>query len=103
MGQAVVEFGKIGAPSRHNGGGDVFDAGGQSEEVTTSGTSAATTMTAKVGDVCVIVNNSDAMIWATFGASPTAAVGTTHAILSKTSRTFGPMGAGFKAALIDDS
>ncbi len=101
MAQVIIVFGKAGAPSQ-NGGMPVFEPGGQSEEVTSSGTSGATTMTANAFDVAR-VTASTGNVWVEFGASPTAAVGTTHFILAGQTLEFGPLGLDFKCAVIDDS
>ena len=103
MGQAIVQFGKAGSPSRHGSIVQVFESGGKVEELNTGVSSVASTITAEANDVCVVTNNSGGLIWATFGESPTAAVETTHPILDGTSRDFGPIGEGQKCALIDDS
>lgn len=103
MGQVIVEFGKATAPSRFGGAAQVYNPGGQSEEVTSSGTSAQTTMTANKDDIAIVTNNGGTMIWVKFGENPTAAVEDMHAVAANQRRDFGPMGENFKAAVIDDS
>lgn len=104
MAQITISFGKGGAPSNAGGVSQVFDAYAQTEEVTSSGTSAATTITANKHDVARVTNHdASQMVWVTFGASPTAAVGTTHAIAPGSTQDLGPIGEGHKAAVIDDS
>lgn len=72
------------------------------EDFTSSATSQASTITADVGEiweVCALDGN----IWVTFGASPTAAVGTTYLIPSGITRHFAATTNGEKIAVIDDS
>ena len=103
MAQVFVRFGRGGAPSQAGGVSQVFDAYPQVEELSSSGTSAATTITAKKGDVARVTNNGTGTIWVTFGASPTAAVETTHPIGPGLTEDLGPIGEGQKCAVIDDS
>lgn len=103
MAQVTVRFGKGGAPSAAGGVSQAFDAFPAAEELASSGTSAATTITAKNGDIARVTNHGDATIWVTFGAAPTAAVGTTHPILAGSTEDLGPLGAGMKMAVIDDA
>lgn len=77
--------------------------GAKVEELATSGTHARSTVTADAGDYARIVNNSSGLVWVTFAATPTAAVGTTYAIPPNTAADFGPLLAGDKASVIDDS
>lgn len=100
--QVLITFGKYTAPGRY-GAAQVHETGGQAEEIISSGTSQATTMTANQGDVCTIVNTASGLLWVAFGESPTAAVGTLHPVPGNSTRTFGPVGAGHKVAIIDDS
>lgn len=104
MGQVIVEFGAANASSAQ-GDTPIFETNGAvTEEVTTSGTAAATTAVAPIANaVCVIANNSTNLVWAAFGSAPTAAVGTTHAILPNTARSLGGIPKGWKVSLIDDS
>ena len=71
-----------------------------SEALTTSGTSAATTITAEIGDV-VNVRAVGGGIWVTAGAAPTAAEGTHWFIPDGGFVEFGMMQAGWKIAAID--
>lgn len=104
MGQVVIEYGLANASSQQ-GPAPIFEANGAvSEEVTTSGTAASTTATAPFrNSVCVIMNNSSTAVWVAFGASPTAAVGTTHFVLPNSIREIGGISKGWKASVIDDS
>ena len=104
MSQVIVEFGRANAaqPGRSSDA-SVYDPFPQSEEITSSGTSQATTMTADAHDVAIVINNGTDAIWVDFAASPTAAVGTTVFIAPNTQRDFGPIGKGMKAAVINDS
>lgn len=100
MGQCLVTFAGVDNTRGHS----VYSPYGvKSQEVITSGTAAASTITADAGDYARIVNNSDTLIWATVGSAPTAAVGTTYAIGARTSIDLGPLAAGSKVSVIDDS
>lgn len=101
MAQVIVQFGKWAKPGFS--GPQCYEGGGQTEELTSSGTSAASTIAAKEGDVCVVTNPGAGLIWVTFAATPVAAVETTHPVLGASTRVFGPIGAGQKVAVIDDS
>lgn len=103
MAQVFVRFGKGGAPGGYGGIAQVFSKSAESEELSSSGTSAATTITASSGDVARVTNNGTGTIWVTFGNSPTAAVETTHPIGPGLTEDFGPLSEGDKAAVIDDS
>ena len=76
---------------------------GLAEDITTSGTSQTLTGSAPVDCICVVEAWGSGSAWVTFGATPTAAVGTTHLITAPDTRTFGGIKAGWKAAVIDDS
>lgn len=104
MPQVIVEFGRSMAPQPgRSTDAPVYDPFPQVEEVTSSGTSQATTIAAKAHDVAAIMNAGTTPVWAAFGTSPTAAVGSGVFIPANTVRDFGPIGAGMKAAIIDDS
>ena len=104
MAQITVRFGRGGAPSQAGGVSQVFDAYAQVEELSSSGTSAATTITATKHDVARVTNHdASQLVWVTFGASPTAAVGTTHPIAPGATEDLGAIGEGHKMAVIDDS
>lgn len=74
-----------------------------SAELTSSGTSSATSVTSSEGDVCRIVNNGTTLVWVTFGAAPTAAVATGYAIPGGATLEVGPFPSGWKVGVIDDS
>lgn len=74
-----------------------------SEEMTSSGTAADSTIASREGDVCRIVNNGAGLIWVTFAADPTAAVATGYAVPAGGTLEVGPFPAGLKAGVIDDS
>ena len=100
MAQVIIEMGKAMTPGRH-GAAPTYDPNPQAEELASSGTSAASTITAMAADVCTVYAAGD--VWVAFGASPVAAVEQSCFVASGHRRDFGPMGAGFKAAVIDDS
>jgi hypothetical protein len=108
MAQVIVEFGRVGGPGNFTAGNTgapvMYGPGITGEEVTTSGTSAATTATATVGDF-VSIYNADAsqVVWGRIGASPTAAVEQDFCIGPGERREFGPLPAGVAVALINDS
>lgn len=103
MSQVVIEFGKssVGTPYGESPIFAVDDV--QSEEITSSGTSQATTIEAVQWDSATIKNNGEENIWVTFAASPTAAVGATMFIAAGERRDVGPLSEGYKAAVINDS
>jgi hypothetical protein len=108
MAQVIVEFGRVGGPGNFTAGNTgapvLYGVGITSEEVTTSGTSAATTATASVGDFVSIRNNDAAqVVWGKIGASPTAAVEDEFCLGPGERREFGPLPAGVAVALINDS
>lgn len=104
MAQVTLRFGKGGAPSAAGGVAQVFDANPQVEELTSSGTSSASSITAYANDVARVTNHdASTLIWVTFAATPTAVVETTHPIAPATTEDLGPIGAGQKMAVIDDS
>lgn len=103
MAQVIIEFGAAPALSL-NGAATIMDVtGAQSEEITSTGTSQATTMTANNGDACTVTNNGAEDVWVTFGSSPTAAVAATHFVAANTTRDFGNLRSGYKCAVINDS
>lgn len=103
MAQVVVTFGAAVTKSR-DGGAQVMDAFPRgSEEVTSSGTSAATTLTAGDGDVAEVSNLGTGVIWVKFGAAPVAAVEDAHVIGPGLTKWYGGLSEGDKAAVIDDS
>ena len=77
--------------------------GAKATELTSSGSAAATTLTADEGDYARVVNNGTGTIWVTFGTAPVAAVGTTHPVGPGMTVDFGPLTGGHKASVIDDS
>jgi hypothetical protein len=107
MAQVIVEFGRVGGGGNFTAGNTgaavMLGAGITGEEVTTSGTSAATTATSSVGDFVSIYNAGTSVVWGRIGESPTAAVGQDFCIGPEERREFGPLPAGYAVALIDDS
>lgn len=104
MGQAIVEM-NIGPASSQQGPLQILSINNaQVEEITTSGTSAQSTVTTQYANSTVTVhNNSSTLMWAEFGSNPTAAVETTFPVMPNSSFTFGEVPKGYKVALIDDS
>lgn len=99
MAQVVVEFGAMPINSTQ-----AFAATGHVVEELTSGVaSSATTITARVGDVALISNSGAEDVWVSFGAAPTAVVGSGHFIMAGTVREFGGLVDGDKCAAINDS
>lgn len=99
MAQVVVEF--AAAPVNHL---QVVAAKGHLVQELTSGlSSTATTIEARVGDVAVISNNGAEDVWVSFGATPTAAVGSGHFVMAGTVREFGGLEDGDKCAAINDA
>jgi hypothetical protein len=97
---AAVETSQQAIPARPR----LYGPGITGEEVTTSGTSAATTATATVGDFVSIYNaDTSQVVWGRIGASPTAAVEQDFSIGPGERREFGPLPAGVAVALINDS
>jgi hypothetical protein len=103
MATIVVEFAKMGE-YRGQAAMPFFLADVTSEEIATSGTSQATTAAAAEGDFVSILNtHSSQNVWIQIGQSPTAAVEQDIALLSGERRYFGPLAAGDKVAVINDS
>ena len=108
MAQVIVEFGRVGSGGNFTAGNTgapvMVGVGITSEEVTTSGTSAATTATSATGDF-VSIYNADAsqVVWGRIGDSPTAAVEQDFSVAPGERREFGPLASGLAVALIDDS
>ena len=74
------------------------------EDITSSGTSQATSITAPNDDCMVCVESiGSGDVWVKIGASPTAAVGSDHAIAAGQVRYFAGVSAGDAVAVIDDS
>ena len=77
---------------------------GDVEDITTSGASQATTITAPNDDCMLVVEAwGSGSAWIEIGANPTAAVGTTHLITAPSTRYFAGLKTGDKIAIIDDS
>ncbi len=96
MAQVTVKFGAV--------VDGVFTAiNHQVEEVTSSGTSAATAIVSAVGDVAKVTNNGPEDVWVLFAATPTAVVGSGHFLISGATDQFGGVSVGDKCAMIDDS
>lgn len=103
MSQVVIEFSAASVGTPYGTTPILSTDGAQSEEITSSGTSQATTMTTDRWDVASVMNNGSEDIWITFAATPTAVVGTTHFLAAGERRDFGPLTVGYKAAVINDS
>lgn len=76
---------------------------GALEDITTSGTSQATTAVAPVDCICTVEAWGTGSAWIKFGTAPTAAVGSDHLITAPATRHFSGIKANWKAAVIDDS
>lgn len=70
------------------------------EDITSSGTSQASAITAQRGEKCQITASGGA-IWVKFGSAPTASAGNDHLITDGSTREFGFLETGWKVALID--
>lgn len=99
MSQVIIEM----ARGEFNGVGILSLKGGVVEEITSSGTSQATTITAQDGYFVTVINNGTDDIWAAIGASPTAAVEAGRFIPANSRRDFGGLAYGDKIAVINDS
>lgn len=100
MGQVLITFAKV---DNRRGIPAYAPYGATTEEKTTSGTAGSTTATSAEGDFARITNNSTTLVWAATGTAPTAAVGTTFAIAPNSTLDLGPLPAGHKVSVIDDS
>jgi len=101
MSQVIISMGDAIAPI--SGRASVYPAAMRSAEITSSGISQTAGLFAKYGEICTVLNNGAETIWAIFGASPVAAVLTTHALAPGERLDVGPMEAGFDVAVINDS
>ena len=81
------------------GGEPIEDISAQNENITSSGTSQATTLTAGNGDFIMVVE-TDTDVWVTAGDSPTAVVGTGRLCQAGTARYFSVQ-QGWSAAVIN--
>lgn len=71
----------------------------QVEDITASGTSAQTTMTANhAGGFCVIETTAD--VWVKFGSNPTAGAGDVHLVTAGSKDIFRGYAAGDKVAVV---
>jgi hypothetical protein len=108
MGQVIITIGRLnmGAPG---GSSQIVEPNGaRSEEVTTSGTAASTTISADDGDFAVVSNNSAGLVWVRFDGEDAAvsdgsSVTGSHPVLPAGVMPFGPLAAGATASVIDDS
>ncbi len=75
--------------------------GARSEEITSSGSSQATSITANAGDAAVVTNNGIEDVW--FTVSGTAAVGTTFFVPADREKLVGGLGEGDTISVINDS
>lgn len=104
MAQVIVEMFPAGVARDGQAMPTLTGKGGVVEEVTTSGTSAATTIEAETGWFASIYNaDASQLVWGRIAASPTAAVEQDFAIGPNERRDFGPLAAGDKIALINDA
>lgn len=101
MAQIIVEIGRAPAGSRFGAAPVMEAAGARSEEITSSGTSQATSITANVGDTATVVNNGTEDVW--FAVSETAAVGTTFFVPADKEKSVGGLGEGDTISVINDS
>ncbi len=69
------------------------------EAMTSSGTSAQSTATASVNDICRVI--TDGAIWIAFGDNPTAVAGSGHYIPANAGFDYGNLQHGWKVAVID--
>lgn len=98
MSQVIIEIGN----AVDVGGSSIVHAGAvKVEEITSSGTSQATTITTRGRSVVTIINNGTDAIWVNFGA--TAAVASKHFIAPNTQRDFGGTANGQTVNVINDS
>ena len=72
------------------------------ETITSSGTSQATTITTRRGQICS-VTASGGNVWVTAAGTPTASAGTTHLVPDGATRDFGFLEDGWRIAVIDAS
>ncbi len=83
------------------GGTSVFNAYPRaSEDLTSSGTSQQTTITAIAGEVASITASGGA-VWVKAGQSPTAAAGDNHLVADGETKTIGLLRDGDEIAIID--
>lgn len=73
---------------------------GSVQSITSSGTSAASTITAGNDEICQITATGG-NVWVKFGSAPTAAAGSDYLILDGQTREFGFVPPGAKVAVID--
>ena len=99
MAQVFVTFGRV----DNQRGLPVYAPQATTAELTSSGTASATTPTASAGDYARVKNNGTGTVWIAIGAAPTAAVGTTFALGAGEALDIGPLSAGDKFSVIDDS
>lgn len=104
MAQIVITFGAA-ATKGQDGTAPVMGAYPRAtNELASSGTSAATTSAAGKDDVAMIKNNSASAIWASVpAAAPVAVVGQGHFILPGEAYPIGGLKEGHKIAVIDDA
>lgn len=101
MSQVIIEMGR--APMPEVDGAQVFAARGHVvEEITSSGTSQTTTISAPAnGSVAVVLNIGSEVIWVNFDG--TASVGEGHVVPANQTREFGPLSSGDQISIINDS
>lgn len=99
MAQCAVTYTRVDA-SRNL---PVYSRAGKTEELSTSGTAATTTATADAGDYCRITNTGSGVMWASCATTATVAGATTYIVPAGGTVDIGPLLAGDKASVIDDS
>lgn len=102
MAQVVVTF----AQANVFGRAPVFaPRGAKTEELSSSGTHAPTTVLAAEGDYCRIANNGEGYIWAVVGNAATATVAgsTCYVVGPGQDLHLGPCSSGDRCSVIDDS
>lgn len=80
------------------GGSSIMNKPRAAETLAEAGTSAATTITAKQGEIASVVSTAD--IYVNYGAAPTAATDTGDMLTAGSRIEIGPMNLGDKVAVI---
>lgn len=103
MAQVVVTFASA-VTRAQDGAAPVISAYERAtEEMASSGTSGASTITSGQSDCAMVYNAGTAPVWVKFGAAPTAVVGSGHLVPPGIEKSFGGLSAGHKIAVIDDA
>lgn len=104
MSQVFVEMTKV-TPSDLDIDTPVSDYVAQVEEVTSSGTSQATSISTNLEDgynIVTVINNGTDTVWVNFGATATAA-GPSRPVAPNTTRDFGGVPKSTTVSVINDS